>query len=85
MKKYLLIVLLSGSLFASNSSENSVKVLNQTTVGINGRKYDNYIVQTICKDNYQYTVVIREESISITQDFTGYSNTSTDPRITICK
>ena len=80
MIKLLIIILLVGSLFAS---ESSVKVLNETTVKTNNSMFDNYIIQTICKDNYQYTVVIKGSSISITQDLEAFSG-STDPRIVKC-
>ena len=78
MIKNLIIMLLAGSLFAS---ESSVKVLNETVIGTNS--YNGYMIQTICKDNYQYTVVIKGSSISITQDFRSFSG-STDPRVVKC-
>jgi hypothetical protein len=84
MNKILIIMILVCSLFASESSDSRVKVLGETTVEINGFKYDIYRIQTICKDGYQYTVVIKGSSISITQDFRSFSSSSTDPRVVEC-
>ena len=82
MNKILIIMMLVSSLFASERSVNSVKVLNETTVGAGS--YNQYIIQTICKDGYEYTVVIKGYSISITQDFSSFSSNSTDPRVIKC-
>ena len=81
-KILIIIIMLVSSLFASERSVNSVKVLNETTVGTNS--YNGYMIQTICKDNYQYTVVIKGSSISLTQDFSSFSSNSTDPRVIKC-
>ena len=83
MNKILIIIIMSvSSLFASERSVNSVKVLNETTVGAGS--YNQYIIQTICKDGYEYTVVIKGSSISITQDLEAFSSTSTTPRVIKC-
>ena len=82
MNKILIIMMLVSSLFASERSVNFVKVLNETTVGAGS--YNQYIIQTICKDGYEYTVVIKGYSISITQDFSSFSSNSTDPRVIKC-
>ena len=74
-------MMLVSSLFAS---ESSVKVLNVSPVKYNNSMFDSYIVQTICKDNYQYTVVIKGSSISITQDLDAYSNSSSTPIVVKC-
>ena len=82
MNKLLIIVLLAGSLFASESLDSSVNVLNETAV--EAGSYNQYIIQTICKDGYEYTVVIKGSSISITQDLEAFSSTSTTPRVIKC-
>ena len=80
MNKILIIIIMSvSSLFAS---ESSVKVLNETVIGTNS--YNGYMIQTICKDGYEYTVVIKGSSISITQDLEAFSSTSTTPRVIKC-
>ena len=79
MNKILIIMMLVSSLFAS---ESSVKVLNETVIGTNS--YNGYMIQTICKDGYEYTVVIKGSSISITQDLEAFSSTSTTPRVIKC-
>ena len=83
MNKILIIIIMSvSSLFASERSVNSVKVLNETVIGTNS--YNGYMIQTICKDGYEYTVVIKGSSISITQDFRSFSSSSTNPRVIKC-
>lgn len=83
MNKILIIIMFCSSLFASESSVSSVKVLSETTVKSKNSIFDLYTIQTICKDNYQYTTVIMGSSISITQDFRSFSG-STDPRVVKC-
>lgn len=60
----------------------NVKVLNEINVKINNFSY--YTIQTVCKDGYQYTVVINGTNIGITQDFKA-SSTSTSPRVIECE
>lgn len=74
MKIILLIICIMTNLFAD------VMVLREIEIKIN--KFSSYTMQTICKDGYQYTVVIKDSNISITQDFGSFAGT--DSRIIKC-